>query len=102
MSNVVTINKILDWAAKKAATYEQKYWELGQPSTLKTKELYSDIVDICQMALRCASDEDTIRRRQRNNQYAVMASFDDYMKVSSPDKVFTEAEVKNWMHKMMV
>ncbi len=101
MSSIEAINEILDWAAKKAAAYEQKYWELGQASALKTKERYSDIVDICQMALRCASDEDTIRRRQRNNQYAVMASFDDYMKVS-PGKVFTEAEVKVWMHKMMV
>lgn len=64
---IQSIKKYADRFDEKAQYYLLKYQETGNSSTLKTKEKYEDLFDICQLALKEQLDVDEDRARRIRN-----------------------------------
>lgn len=100
MNDINTINRIYKWADKKRQKYKNDYQLTGSQSSMTTYERYEDICDICAVAEREKSKEDTLKQHTLQNQMHIIARLHDVRRVS-PNKTFTYEEVEEWMRKMM-
>lgn len=77
---------------KKEAKYEDAYQTSGAQSSLKTREKYSDLLEICYAARRETQEEDEMRMRKQKQASEYIGTVKD-RKLYSSEKSYTLDEL---------
>ena len=77
---------------KKEAKYENAYQTSGAQSSLKTREKYSDLLEICYAARRESQEEDEMRMRKQKQASEYIGTVKDRKSYSS-GKTYTLDEL---------
>ena len=77
---------------KKEAKYEDAYQTSGAQSSLKTREKYSDLLEICYAARRESQEEDEMRMRKQKQASEYIGTVKD-RKLYSSGKSYTLDEL---------
>lgn len=77
---------------KKEAKYEDAYQTSGAQSSLKTREKYSDLLEICYAARRESQEEDEMRMRKQKQANEYIGTVKDRKSYSS-GKTYTLDEL---------
>lgn len=101
MTDYKTIEAVRKWARAKARKFDEEYQETGSSRTLKSKERYEDIADICEMALKAKDEEDADRVRRLRNQLATVHRMEETAYIEKVTKM-SVAEVARWMMEVQV
>lgn len=101
MTDQKTIERIRKWARSKARDFEAKYQETGGSATLKSKERYEDIADICELALKARKEEDADKVRRVRNQLATVHRMEEQAYLEKKTRM-TIREVADWMMEVQV
>lgn len=101
MTDYKTIEAVRKWARAKARKFEEDYQETGSSRTLKSKERYEDIVDICDLALRAREEEDADKVRRVRNQLATVHRMEEQAYLEKKTRM-TIREVADWMMEVQV
>lgn len=101
MTDYKTIEAVRKWARAKARKFDEEYQETGSSRTLKSKERYEDIADICELALKAREEEDADKVRRVRNQLATVHRMEEQAYLEKKTRM-TIREVADWMMEVQV
>lgn len=87
-----SLDSYINEFAKKEAKYEDAYQTSGAQSSLKTREKYSDLLEICYAARRESQEEDETRMRKQKQASEYISTVKD-RKLYSSGKTYTLDEL---------
>lgn len=95
-----TIDGYIEEFEKKEAKYEGVYQASGNPSSLNTREKYSDLVEICLTAKRAQGEADGEKMRRLNNCKEYIRKVEDRGKYNR-GKTYTIEELIDELNKLV-
>ena len=81
-----SIDKYIEEFEKKAKKYDMDYQIGGSASSIKTKEKYEDLVEICLAAKITQDEEDKEKARRMKNAIAFISAYEEKKRYARDEK----------------